>query len=193
MKVLLINGFNYEDIKIKKIEELVSRQFKNIEIIYMRDKEIKNCLGCFKCWIKTPGICITDDYGRDLAYNIINSDVVILFTPITFGGYSSQIKKGLDRIISLVSPFFTNIDGETHHRKRYDNYPIYSSIGILPYPNASQELIFRKLVQRNSINFYTISPKEREIVSIIYENDNNDIITKKLDLMYSMIMQRVTK
>lgn len=39
-------------------------------------------------------------------------------------------KKGLDRLIGLVSPFFTKIAGETHHRPRYDRYPALLAVGV---------------------------------------------------------------
>jgi len=41
-------------------------------------------------------------------------------TPITFGGYSSSLKKnGGSSKIQNVLPFFQQVNGETHHQKRY--------------------------------------------------------------------------
>ena len=35
---------------------------------------------------------------------------MVLLTPITFGGYSSEIKKAMDRSICLVLPFFRRVE-----------------------------------------------------------------------------------
>ena len=78
-----------------------------------------------------PGRRRTHDAGPDVARTFINSDVVYLLTPVTFGGYSSELKKALDRIIGLASPFFVRIDGEFHHKTRYERYPRLVVIGVV--------------------------------------------------------------
>jgi hypothetical protein len=120
----------------------------------LRDEKIAYCLGCFECWTKTPGLCRIDDAGREVAGGIIGSDLAIFLTPITFGGYSSELKKALDRMICLISPFFGKIDGEVHHRARYARYPDLLGVGVLPAPLPVQEQIFHTLVGRNAINLH---------------------------------------
>jgi hypothetical protein len=120
----------------------------------LRDEKIAYCLGCFECWTKTPGLCRIDDAGRDVAANVIGSDLTIYLTPITFGGYSSELKKAVDRIICLISPFFTRIDGEVHHHARYTRYPDLLGVGVLPAPHPDQEHIFHTLIGRNAINLH---------------------------------------
>jgi multimeric flavodoxin WrbA len=120
----------------------------------LRDEKIGYCLGCFECWTKTPGLCRIDDAGRAVAGSVIQSDLALYLTPVTFGGYSSELKKAVDRIICLISPFFTRIDGEVHHRARYDRYPALAGIGVLPAPHPAQEQIFATLIGRNAINMH---------------------------------------
>jgi multimeric flavodoxin WrbA len=55
------------------------------------------CVGCFNCWFVTPGECVFNDYGRELAKRICQSDLLIIFSPVTFGSYSSYAKKIIDR------------------------------------------------------------------------------------------------
>ena len=128
----------------------------------LRDEKIAYCLGCFECWTKTPGLCRIDDAGRDVAASMIGSDLTIYLTPITFGGYSSALKKAVDRAICLVSPFFTHIDGEVHHHARYDRYPALVGVGVLPAPHPDQEQIFRTLIGRNAINLH--APEHESVV-----------------------------
>jgi multimeric flavodoxin WrbA len=119
----------------------------------MRDVPLAYCQGCFECWTHTPGLCKTEgDAGREIAAAIIASDLLVFLTPITFGGYSSEIKKILDRSICLVLPFFRRIDGEVHHHRRYDGYPALVGVGLLREPDEEQERIFATLVERNALN-----------------------------------------
>jgi len=103
--------------------------------------------------VKTPGVCVIDDAGRDLAKKAIQCDLLTFVTPITFGGYSYQLKKAADRLIPLILPYFQLVGGEVHHQKRYAQYPVLLGLGTLPGPNEAQEQLFRTLVRRNAINF----------------------------------------
>ena len=101
----------------------LKRRGHAVQSFQLRDTPIAYCRGCFNCWIKTPGICRTRDAGRYVARAFRASDAVFFLTPVTFGGYSSELKKALDRCIGLVAPFSTRVRGEVHHRRRYAAYP----------------------------------------------------------------------
>lgn len=119
----------------------------------LRSLEMAYCVGCFECWTRTPGLCrTTGDAGHELARAIIGSDLAVFVSPITFGGYSSELKKVLDRSICLISPFFRRIDGEVHHRRRYGAYPRILAVGVQEDRSPDEEWIFRRLVERNALN-----------------------------------------
>eukprot|EP01105_Mastigella_eilhardi_P007392 TRINITY_DN18857_c0_g1_i1.p1 TRINITY_DN18857_c0_g1~~TRINITY_DN18857_c0_g1_i1.p1 ORF type:complete len:466 (-),score=82.73 TRINITY_DN18857_c0_g1_i1:54-1451(-) len=94
-------------------------------------KEIGLCVGCFNCWMKTPGICCQRDieeYTRDY----VGADVVVLISPITFGCVSYHVKKFLDRIVQTVLPFLTTYHGMGSHPRRYDHKVSMVVVGVLP-------------------------------------------------------------
>lgn len=159
MKALILNGEQIDGFSLNQISKTIKDELKNndlqVEEILLKEKEIADCLGCFKCWVKTPGICIIDDYGRETAAKLINSDLIIFLTPIVFGSYSYQLKKALDRMIPLISPYFKKVKGEIHHKKRYSKYPSLLAVGINEETKQQQNQIFKDLVKRNSINFYS--------------------------------------
>lgn len=136
------------------VEEVVALGWRP-RVMSLRSLPIAYCQGCFDCWTRTPGTCKTEDAGRQVAAAFIAAHVVVLLTPITFGGYSSEIKKGLDRIIGLVSPFFMRIDGEVHHRARYDRYPALVGLGLLQDVRPEEERVFHTLVARNALNMHS--------------------------------------
>jgi len=120
----------------------------------LREMEIAPCRGCFACWVKTPGECIIDDAARDVARAAIHSDLLVYVTPVTFGGYSSTLKKAVDRMIPLILPYFTFVGSEVHHIRRYPTAPNLLGVGLMPERDERQERAFRALIRRNSINFH---------------------------------------
>ena len=133
---------------------LLAAPHHQIEIFTLRESRIGACADDFFCWVRSPGQCVMEDDNRQIASSIAAADLVIYLTPITFGGYSSTLKRAIDHQIQNISPFFTTIHGETHHEKRYPRYPDFLVIGWQARPNPAAEKIFRHLVWRNSLNFY---------------------------------------
>lgn len=178
---------NSEDTLIPKINDVLTKKLLDSDLkgetINLSEKEIKPCLGCFKCWIETPGICIIDDYGRDVARKMIQADYLIYLTPITYGGYSAELKKAVDRSICLLSPFFRIHHDEIHHEKRYDKYPNLLVIGTLTEPNKEQEEIFKTLVHRNHLNNFA----EKYDSTIIYYTDELSDIYKKIETSLKVV------
>lgn len=83
--------------------------------------KMRNCIGCFGCWIKTPGECIIKDGYQNLGKQIGACTEIILISKCTYGSVSPFIKNALDRSISSMLPYFEMIEGEMHHKKRYNN------------------------------------------------------------------------
>jgi multimeric flavodoxin WrbA len=156
MNALLLNGAR--DDALNSVQAIVAQELGDaggvVDAIPLRETDIAYCRGCFGCWIQTPGLCIVDDAARDIARRHIQSDLVIYLTPVTFGGYSSELKKAVDRLIPNLSPFFTRIDGETHHKRRYARYPRLVAVGVLDEPDEESERLFKTLVSHNAINMH---------------------------------------
>ena len=155
---VVLNGALAGDETLAPVEdtllELLRETGAGVRAFQLRDIPLAHCQGCFECWLDTPGLCKTDgDAGREITAAMIGSDVLVLLTPVTFGGYSSEIKKAMDRSICMVSPFFRRVDGEVHHKLRYRRYPALAAVGVLHEPDEEQERIFRTLVERNALNF----------------------------------------
>ncbi len=110
------------------------------------------CNGCFGCWTTRPGECLVDDDARGLAARVVAADAVAMAGPVEFGAWGSLAKSALDRLICLILPHFTTVDGEVHHERRYARYPRWVALGTLPAPNPRAEAIFRRVIDRNAIN-----------------------------------------
>ncbi|MGA3059275.1 MAG: flavodoxin family protein [Candidatus Bathyarchaeia archaeon] len=180
MKAVIFNGAKEGDLTIDAIEKAISDRLTEVgwevEPIELHNIHIAYCLGCFGCWLKTPGECVIKDAGHDLARKVIESDVVFLLTSVTFGMYSSELKKAMDRFpCPVLLPFFKKVNGEIHHSNRYNKYPTLVAIGVMSNSDEESEKTFTTLVGRNGINLHT-----KAISSIVYSGDKPEDINEKV-------------
>ncbi len=158
-KIIILDGAPSEDNHLGPILKLLlnvlhARYGNEIVLFSLRDMEIKHCIGCFNCWTKTPGKCsIYKDAGDNILQEVLQRDIVILFTPVAFGSYSSELKKALDRFLPILLPFFKKIHNEIHHVARYPFFPRLVGIGVHPSPDTELIECFKLLTGRNAINF----------------------------------------
>ena len=142
--------------------------------------EIAPCRGCFECWIKTPGLCVTRDAMAGVLRELAESEFVAWITPVTFGGYGYHLKKALDRSIPILLPFFIKVQGEVHHPHRYELERRLAVLGTLPSPDPETEGIFHRLVARNALNM-----QARPLSLVLYENADNGRWENKLDAAFA--------
>lgn len=157
MKILLLHdkeSLSYDDINLTfKIKTSIENSNNEIKCVTLDGDKIKSCIGCFNCWVKTPGICFMKDDGvNTISRHEIQADIIIILSKITYGAYSYDIKSFLDRSIPNILPFFEIVDNEMHHKMRYKRFPIIISIGY--GTNTIQECqTFIELTERNALNF----------------------------------------
>ncbi|MGO9011545.1 MAG: NAD(P)H-dependent oxidoreductase [Bryobacteraceae bacterium] len=157
-KVVILDGTGSGDRDLAPILDVLSHVLgadgAQIETFPLREVKLAHCLGCFGCWIKTPGMCVEADAGREIAKALVRSDVAVHFTPVTFGSYSPELKKMVDRLIQLIVPYFEMDHGETHHPPRYAHRPRLMTVGVQRRPNPDEARIFKTLAGRNAINLH---------------------------------------
>ena len=105
-------------------------QVTNLEL---RDMKISYCIGCWSCWVKTPGRCSSNDQSLDVCRAVIQSDFTLWASPVIMGFPSALLKKTTDKLIPLVHPYAVVDQGEAHHLARYDHYPQF---GLMLERNA---------------------------------------------------------
>ena len=99
-----------------------------IHSFHLQSMDIQYCIGCLKCWLKTPGKCVIQDDMEEIYSKYISSDVVLFASPIDMGFTTSLLKTSHDRLIPLIHPYAEIVDGELRHLSRYPNYP---KLGLL--------------------------------------------------------------
>lgn len=109
------------DLDEKTFQELFPEPLKDVKVI-SDDGTIKPCIGCFNCWVKTPGECILRDNYRQMGECLSKSEEFILISRCTYGGFSPFVKNAVDRSLPYGHPYFEIRNGEMHHQRRYDNH-----------------------------------------------------------------------
>lgn len=130
MKVTLLNG-NPEaadtgfDGYLAELSQQLEVRGHAVTGLQLRDMDVRHCIGCFGCWVKTPGDCSNAaDDSRTVRREYINSDLVLFASPVIMGFTSALLKRTQDRLIPLLMPYIRLYDGESHHVARYDCYPL---------------------------------------------------------------------
>ncbi|ABX41374.1 hypothetical protein [Lachnoclostridium phytofermentans] len=93
---------------------------KNEEVVVISDDgTIKDCIGCFGCWLKPPGLCVLKDNYQTMGALLGATSSLLIISKCTYGTYSPFIRNVLDRSLPYIHPDFTKREGEIHHKLRF--------------------------------------------------------------------------
>lgn len=183
MNWVILDGSNKEDSKTKNIGNILKETMNQIGDSYhyfqLRDMNILPCRSCGTCGHKTPGECAIDDEMIDIIKAIVRSKGIILLTPIVFGGYSSNLKKAMDKLTIIGLPLYEVKDGNLLHPMRYSE-KIIMGIGSSEMNIKGEEKNFRLLLERNALN--TRAPYH-DVLTVKGKEINSDIKDKILNML----------
>jgi multimeric flavodoxin WrbA len=118
--------------------------------------DLRPCVGCFGCWVKTPGECRTADGSHEVCRAFVASDLVIFASPLVMGFTSALLKNAQDKLIPVLHPHPTLYRGEMHHVSRYDSYPLWGLVLAEEQDTDEEDVrIVSDIYERDSINFKT--------------------------------------
>ena len=143
---------------ITDIKDLAVRVTGDHKII-KPDAAVKHCIGCFGCWIKTPGECIIKDGFHSTGRVMGKCEELIMISECLYGGFSSFVKKVQDRAISYVRPDFAIVNDEMRHRRRYFNKIRISAYFYGENITEEEKITAENIVKANAKNFYAVVEK----------------------------------
>jgi multimeric flavodoxin WrbA/putative sterol carrier protein len=133
-----------------------------VEVVNLREKNIKNCTGCYTCWTKTPGKCIhKDDMSLELYPQWRDSDLVVYATPLYNYAINAALKAFIERTLPSLDPFFEICDGRMLHPLRHQT----PGVVVLSVSGMPDEAHFNPV--STHFNYMLASPG-RNLVAEIY-------------------------
>lgn len=148
-------------------DEISAKLFSSIDhdfIIINANKKAAKCIGCFKCWLQTPGYCGFCDHLNDIGQIVLSSRQLIIITQMVYGGLSVPVKRVIDRSIPGITPFFKKRHGKLHHLQRY---PTETAIRAIFYHTEQcteeEKIQSERYIQHMGINYYS---RHNEIIHV---------------------------
>ena len=131
-------------------------QKHHAEHIKLSETTIKPCTGCWRCWVKNPGRCFSNDDSETLQRAFIRADLVLFASPVLMGFTSALLKRTQDKLVPLLLPHIEIVNKECHHKKRY---PAYPGLALLLDPEKDTDTedleIITDIYKRFALNFRT--------------------------------------
>lgn len=153
-RALLLDGSITDE--MHQIREATADLLRNrgfqVETVPLKERNIGYCKGCLGCWVRSPGVCVIPDDEHFINRSFVNAALIVLLTPVTFGGYSHYLKKALDRMICTMLPHLEKYRGEVRHPRRYETAQRLVFVGFLPQRDNEAQSVFRELSKRNALN-----------------------------------------
>jgi multimeric flavodoxin WrbA len=135
----------------------LDRHDDQIEVWVPDGRRLAHCIGCFHCWIETPGVCRYADGMADLLAAIVRSDTVLWLERLRFGGHSAALKQVLDRTLGLMLSDFVLAKGELSHPPRYPHPPRLVGIAVTERATQLDDALYGAVVGRNARNLHAPS------------------------------------
>ncbi len=127
---------------LKPLVEGMEKAGAVAEIIHIHQLRLKACLGCYNCWIRTPGACAQKDGMESLLQKYIQADLLIFGTPLYFSLMSGEMKIFIDRLLPLSEPSLVTRKSDpsmTGHPRRFGDHNqkvlLVSPCGFPEYQN----------------------------------------------------------
>ena len=153
MDTVILDGFSTLNSLGSTVKRWFEQQSSKCSYFELRKMNIQRCKACGACSLKTPGKCNLKDDFAQIMHPIAKCDMLILLSPLTFGGLSSLLKKTVDRFIVLGLPLYMVKNGKLLHQTRYEG-KFLLDIGLAQEELSGQEENFKSILSANGMNLH---------------------------------------
>jgi putative sterol carrier protein/putative NADPH-quinone reductase len=117
MKVLALNGSPRKrtSATCRLLEALLAGMQDagaETQLIHLQDLNLQQCIGCYNCWVRTPGVCIHKDGMAGALEAMTGADLVVFGTPLYHFSMTGLMKVFLDRLLPQAEPWL--IEDKSH-------------------------------------------------------------------------------
>ena len=159
------------------------------ETVYLHRHKINHCLGCYSCWIKTPGRCVHQDDMAGLLDKMKAARTMVLAQPVYVYSVPGLTKDFLDRSLPMVQPFMeTDPQGRTNHPQRWPGRRRYVILSVCGFPEPANFWPMRDMFR------HTFRGSETAIVGELFR-PNAEMLSRGelLGPVYSRVKEAFTR
>ena len=155
MKVMAINssprtgGESRSEKLLTLLADGMREEGAEVEVINLREYNIRFCQGCYNCWTKTPGACIhKDDMSRTLYPKLLASDIAVYSTPLYHRTFTAMLKAFIERTLPSSLPYLESEGERTHHPAR-NKFPDVVMLSVAGFPELEEFKLLSDLARYN--------------------------------------------
>lgn len=123
-------------------------------VLDIQQTKINKCCGCWSCWLKTPGRCLSKELD-EFYHHYITSERVIYLVKVRQGFVSSLLKTLFERMIPLYLPYVCIGHDGVRHRPRYEHYPEVVFYYEGNFDSERERQVFENYINRVFDQFYS--------------------------------------
>ncbi|AZV56571.1 flavodoxin family protein [Clostridium sp. AWRP] len=192
MKVLALNGSprgeqGNTEVILENFLKGCSKAGADVETIYLKDKKINHCSGCFTCWTKTPGKCVYKDDMSELLDKIKETDVMVYATPLYYFTVTGIMKDFMDRMLPMNKGEIVKKDEKYSHIRRFRKEPVktvlISNCGFPGRYNFSGLLETFKVMTKGNLAATILSDKG----GVLAASKDNDMLKKLYEPFFEAV------
>ena len=120
MDLLIVNILPEKDEAALSAIDTLREKAERCRVINAYEMNIRPCVGCNACWLRTPGICSVKDGYKELLKAYLQADAVVFLAGTALNFVDHRMKNVIDRILPLATMHIHIVKGECRHVPRYE-------------------------------------------------------------------------
>lgn len=172
-KVLIIStslrGGSNSDILARECEKGAKEAGHDVELISLKGKDIKYCIGCLSC--QNTGSCVLTDDVADIMSKVKEAEVIVYATPIYYYEMCGQMKTLLDRLNPIFSADYSFRDIYMIATVAEDEETVFDKAynGLQGWVDCFEKATLKGIVTGGGIEDANDAPNHAEVLQKAYE------------------------
>lgn len=172
-KVLIIStslrGGSNSDILARECEKGAKEAGHDVELISLKGKDIKYCIGCLSC--QNTGSCVLTDDVADIMSKVKEAEVIVYATPIYYYEMWGQMKTLLDRLNPIFSADYSFRDIYMIATAAEDEETVFDKAynGLQGWVDCFEKATLKGIVTGGGIEDANDAPNHAEVLQKAYE------------------------
>lgn len=172
-KVLIIStslrGGSNSDILARECEKGAKEAGHDVELISLKGKDIKYCIGCLSC--QNTGSCVLTDDVADIMSKVKEAEVIVYATPIYYYEMCGQMKTLLDRLNPIFSADYSFRDIYMIATAAADEETVFDKAynGLQGWVDCFEKATLKGIVTGGGIEDANDAPNHAEVLQKAYE------------------------